>query len=77
MCQLYNTQVGYSGSTYYRSTDNPGATNAFCFIVYDIDAPSAGYWTFATNPERFIYYDPSSAQNGAVVAFTADSCQQF
>lgn len=74
-CNVWGSAMASSNSIYWKST-LIGATNESCYSYYDIDAASAGFWTFSktTGVRKVMYTDAGSASNGAVVTYASGDC---
>lgn len=73
-CEVtHNTlNFGYSNSMYLKAGQ---ASAANCFVLFDIDTPSSGSWSFARTPsERVSYVDPASASNGFSYTYITGEC---
>jgi hypothetical protein len=74
-CSIWTSQFQFSASAYWSASPQ-GSTPDVCFLVYDLDTPSTGYWRFTAVPgESATYVDPSSTTwNGTVVSFPPEGC---
>jgi len=61
---------GIDQSSYFQvyRSEQVGSDTGGCFVTFDLDASSAGYWKFVVNKERTsstaTYQDPSSPLDG-------------
>lgn len=73
-----------SGPTYQTSNSHlykagtAGATTGSCHVGFDIDTPSAGYWSFGTigSVAEVYYLDSGSVHNNYQYTFTSD-CSNY
>lgn len=72
-CQIDSSADSFSATAFYPP-GQPGATTGYCALVYDIDTPSGGYWSFQLVLPQAQYHDVGSASNGLAVTFGSDDC---
>ncbi len=75
ICSVADVAAQHSSTIYYRSGDT-GTTTAECWLYYDVDTVSGGYWDFRADApgERATYYDATSGSNGFVMTFAVGDC---
>jgi hypothetical protein len=76
ICSIATVADERSGMIYYRSGDT-GATTGSCWLFYDVDTASGGYWEFRADApgERATYHDASSTSfDGFVLSYAAGDC---
>lgn len=72
-CTIADAAAEYQSTILYSVAQN-GSTNGSCTLTYDLDAASAGYWTFTETPRQALYND-AAPNGGTIVAFAASDCQ--
>ncbi len=74
LCSISDSGSQYSGSYFYRST-NAGAPASTCYVTYDLDEFTGGWWQFTRGDATTAAYDdPGSASDGTVVTFDPADC---
>lgn len=71
LCSISDAAAQYSGHAFYLD-GQPGAAVGVCFVTYDIDSFTGGFWQFRRDggTKSAAYTDTSSASNGAIVSLT-------
>lgn len=73
-CTVTDAWASYSAA-YSWPSGTVGAVQGLCFVGYDLDAGSGGYFEFrADGSTRVIYRDSSSTLNGTAVSFLSGDC---
>ena len=77
-CLISGSVIQVSDSAIYKSSQT-GASTLACFLTWDIDASTGGYWEFTgTSGTRQIQYkDTGSASDGTVITFTSGDCTVY
>lgn len=75
VCSIDTAADQRSGTVYYRSGDTGTVTGA-CWVFYDLDTASGGFWRFEANApgERATYQDGTSEWNNWVLSYAAGDC---
>lgn len=76
-CSVGGTST-QSGATKFYPSGTGGADTAYCAVTFDLDASSAGFWSFSATPGgSTTYIDSGSSFNGATVTFTSGDCTNY
>lgn len=77
-CEAYDGLSSITNSILYKP-GQVGTPAGVCLLVFDIDTPTTGFWSFEMAPGRTFssatYSDAGSPSNGARVVF--NECQTF
>lgn len=76
-CAIEDLASSYSESQFYKA-NQAGATSGWCMVTYDLDAATAGFWSFTSNSGRTaVYNDSSSGSNNTTITFADSDCTLF